>query len=98
MSKPCCPACSELLAILSGDDNYSFAIGGCHSKIFPVQLPPWLPVPVLQAMVARFKGHLQVALVELSEVYLLPQHTTTAACVNYVSSDSEDDCPAFLML
>lgn len=28
---------------------------GCHSTIFPVQLPPWLPSSVLEEMVARFE-------------------------------------------
>jgi hypothetical protein len=75
VSKPCCPACSELLAILSDDDdsNNGFVVHGCHITVLPMELPSWLPVPVLQAMVARFKGHLRVALIGLSETYSPPK-------------------------
>lgn len=65
MPKPCCPACWELLDVLDDDGNGDFGICGHHDTVFPVELPSWLPVPVLRQMVTRFKGRLHDVLVTL---------------------------------
>lgn len=73
MSKPCCFACSELLAVLSDGGNKCFTVRGFHGTVFPMELPSWLPIAVLQEMVTQFKGHLFSALKELSALHSQPR-------------------------
>ena len=59
MSKQCCPACWELIQLLqerSGTSDYN--VYSYHSTVFPVQLPPGLPIDVLVAMTKKFEVHL----------------------------------------
>jgi hypothetical protein len=72
VSKPCCAACAELLTVLSGDGDHSFAVRACDNAVVPTELPSWLPVPLQQEMVTRFKGHLRIALMELLEAHARP--------------------------
>ena len=58
VSKPCCPACWELMAVLRGDKHDQFMVRSRHSTVYPLQLPPWLPLDVCQEMVNRFWNHL----------------------------------------
>jgi len=39
-----------------------YNIYGCHSTVFPVQLPPGLDVDILEAMTMKFGGYLDVEL------------------------------------
>ena len=59
MSKLCCPVCWELIHLLqerSGTQDYN--VYGCHSTVYPLQLPPGLPIDVLVKMTEKFEGHL----------------------------------------
>jgi hypothetical protein len=62
ISKLCCPICWELLQILRGS-SHSFMVRGYHTSFYPVELPSWLPVFVLEDMVRRFEEHLRRELV-----------------------------------
>ena len=63
MSKLCCPACGELIGLLQRRSNATeYNIYGCHSTIFPVQLPPGLSVDILKEMTMKFEGYLDVEL------------------------------------
>jgi hypothetical protein len=42
------------LSILGGDTN-TFVVRGQHSTVYQVELPPWLPIEVLKAMVNQFE-------------------------------------------
>lgn len=41
-----------------------FAVRSCHATLYPVEMPPWLPVEVL-VTVARFWRHLRAELIIL---------------------------------
>jgi hypothetical protein len=58
VSKPCCPTCWDLMYILRGSEKDHFLVRSCHSMVYPVELPPWLPKDVCQEMVSRFHKHL----------------------------------------
>jgi hypothetical protein len=64
VSKPCCPACWELLDILR-DETDQFAVAGRHTTIYPVELPHWLPDTVLEKMLVRFN------MILLDQLYIL---------------------------
>jgi hypothetical protein len=34
-------------------------VHGCHSIIYPVQLPAWLPADIVEKMIMRFQIHLR---------------------------------------
>ena len=55
VSKFCCPACWELLAILRQLKGGGLDTRGRHSTVYPVELPPWLPHDVLDALLWRFR-------------------------------------------
>jgi hypothetical protein len=68
VSKLCCPACGELIGLLQKRSNATeYNIYGCHSTVFPVQLPPGLNVDILEAMTVKFEGYLDVELNILQE-------------------------------
>jgi hypothetical protein len=58
VSKLCCPVCWELLKILN-DDGPQLSFPGCHPTIYPVELPEWLPPPIVDKMTGLFKGYLR---------------------------------------
>jgi hypothetical protein len=64
VSKLCCPVCWQLMEILRGDSE-DFRVRGRHTTMFPVGLPSWLPIDVLQQMVDRFKKFLLDELVTM---------------------------------
>jgi hypothetical protein len=57
VSELCCPVCWELLTILT--EETPLALRGCHSMIYPVELPKWLPSEVVDEMNERFQNHLR---------------------------------------
>jgi len=88
VSKPCCLACLELLAVLNDGGNDSVAVRGCHGTVFPMELPSWLPVAVLQEMVTRFKGHLFSALKELLMIHSRPKVSPLIQHANHTYTDN----------
>ena len=41
------------------DEEDQFLVHGHHSIVYPIELPPWLPLEVYQKMVGRFRGYLR---------------------------------------
>jgi hypothetical protein len=58
VSKPCCPACWDLMDVLRGREKDHFLVHSRHSTVYPVELPLWLPKDACQEMVFRFQKHL----------------------------------------
>jgi len=58
VSKLCCPVCWKLLAILGQENENPLSVRGCHSTIYPVTLPQWLPDHVVEQMDKEFRTHL----------------------------------------
>jgi len=52
VSKLCCPSCWALLKLADFD---RFGIRGHHHKMFPVDLPPWMPNDHAESMVVTFQ-------------------------------------------
>jgi hypothetical protein len=52
VSKLCCPACWHLLGLLQ---DTRFGVRGHHHKMFPMELPPWLPKDYAQLMVDELR-------------------------------------------
>lgn len=61
MSRLCCPVCWELLGILS-EDKFRLSYPGCHSIIYPVQLPEWLPSSIVEKLTEQFQIRLRCEL------------------------------------
>jgi hypothetical protein len=57
VSKLCCPFCWEHLDILR-DGKDEFLVRGHHCTAYPLELPAWLPVDVLQKMVLQSRKYL----------------------------------------
>jgi len=79
VSKLCCPICWDLLAILRGHTS-EFEVQGHHSTLYTVELPHWLPINILQELVARFKETLHIELTRLMDAanWTADKHPTTA--------------------
>lgn len=60
VSKLCCPVCWELLRTMKEKLELpnQFTVRGCHSNIYPVVLPKWLPQDIIDKMVGIFRRHL----------------------------------------
>jgi hypothetical protein len=58
VSKLCCPVCWELLDILN-EVEPRLTFPGCHSNIYPIELPAWIPTCVVDKITNRFQAHLQ---------------------------------------
>ena len=58
VSKLCCPVCWELIKILRGDYD-GLEVRGRHSMLYALELPKHLPQEVLNALIQRFRQHLQ---------------------------------------
>jgi hypothetical protein len=58
VSKLCCPVCWELLGILN-EDEPRLSFRGCHSIVYPVELPKWLPSQIVDNLTERFQVHLR---------------------------------------
>jgi hypothetical protein len=54
VSKPCCPACWDIMEALRTNGNSDvFKVRSCHPTVYPVELPVWLPKEV-----QKFRGYL----------------------------------------
>jgi len=80
VSKLCCPVCWELLAFLrrSETPHDRFLVSGCHSTLYPVELPDWLPANVVEAMMTQFQDHLRREL----KVMLNPKSKSTTGPIH----------------
>ena len=58
VTKPCCPVCWELMAVLRGDAENQFLVRSGNPTVYPIELPPWLPQSACEQMVDRFQKHL----------------------------------------
>jgi len=68
VSRLCCPVCWELLNIIwnnSGDETRLVSFPGCHSIIYPVELPEWLPDRIVKQMTRLFQDRLRVELMSM---------------------------------
>lgn len=54
VSKLCCPVCWTILGILNEDEPL-LSFPGCHSTIYPVELPTWLPSHIEDEITKRFR-------------------------------------------
>lgn len=52
VSKLCCSTCWELLSKLSKESFERFHVRGFHAKIFPCEVPPWVPENIVKDMTA----------------------------------------------
>lgn len=78
VSKLCCPVCWEFLSLLRGEDSKMvLSVRGCHSIIYPVRLPAWLPEDIVKKMVKRFQTHLRHELNVMMSHMVAPQPPTT---------------------
>lgn len=59
VSRLCCVLCWSLLSKLSIHPEQHFGARGCHAKVFPAQLPPWLPENVVQDMLILVRQMIQ---------------------------------------
>jgi hypothetical protein len=57
VSKLCCPVCWDLLRFMRGHRK-TLQVRGRHPIISPVELPPWIPKPLLILMVQVYAGYL----------------------------------------
>ena len=55
------------MAILreASDNPADFEVRGRHPTVYPVDLPPWLPINIVNSMLTRFKALLRKELVEM---------------------------------
>jgi hypothetical protein len=58
VSRLCCPVCGELLAILN-ENGPQLSFPNCHSTIYPIELPSWLPDGIVEQLTAKFQQHLR---------------------------------------
>ena len=58
VSKLCCPVCWTILGILNEDEPL-LSFPGCHSTIYPVELPTWLPSHIEDEITKRFRDLLR---------------------------------------
>jgi hypothetical protein len=58
VSKLCCPVCWEFLALLRGKECGNFGVRGHHNRLFPVDLPEWLPPDIIRSMLNIFRPYL----------------------------------------
>jgi hypothetical protein len=65
VSKWCCLFCWELVTILANREDVAIYVRNCHYNVYAVDLPAWLPVEILNEMVAQFQKHLRAALVTM---------------------------------
>jgi hypothetical protein len=93
VSKLCCPVCWELLQIMRADPGLKptdFAVQGYHTRFYPVDLPEWLPVGVIDQMVKRFKGYLERELQIFSKSSKKYQHNVCQSWESHASGVSDD--------
>ena len=84
VSKLCCPVCWELLKFLN-DDGPHLSLPGCHTAIYPVELPEWLPPLIVDKMTVLFKAYLQRELCHMTE----KASVATIRKKHHVSHESE---------
>jgi hypothetical protein len=105
VSKLCCPACQEFLAVLDGVAKEYFFVRGHHSTPSLSELPAWLPESIVLAMVNRFRIRLINELNtflnwsnEIASGVRVPQTRSrnvsgqSDGCVSVTSSDSNASC------
>jgi hypothetical protein len=51
--------CWELLGILNEDEPSLSSFPGCHSIIYPVELPRWLPSGIVDRLTWQFQDYLR---------------------------------------
>ena len=83
VSRLCCPICWDLLemlrkylreAAIAGDD--CLQVRGRHSTVWPTELPPWTPLPIMKMMVERYRGLVRDALEKMMRAAVAPSlHT-----------------------
>jgi hypothetical protein len=57
VSKLCCPICWKLFNIFWNSYD-TLQVHGHHSTVYPVELPPWLPLHIVKSMVDKFMEQL----------------------------------------
>jgi hypothetical protein len=84
--------CWELLQILN-EDEPRLSFTGCHPIIYPVELPKWLPSPIVDKMTKQFQAHLGHELeVMVQGVGRRKHHTSHESESNIsVASTTRDD-------
>ncbi len=92
MSKLCCPVCWELLRTLNQDGRHNLIARGCHSTIYPVALPEWIPDHVHQDMVRKFRVYLCAELAKLTVTQ--PLLLGESAKDHYPGQESDGDLSA----
>jgi hypothetical protein len=65
VSKLCCPVCWDLLEILRDGQMDTLQVQGHHSVLYDVELPPWLPINILEKMVAKYTAYAKTELKNL---------------------------------
>jgi len=71
ISRPCCPACWELIALLRGtltkatDVSPKLALCGSHPNMYPAVLPPGISDEIRDKMNLKFLSYLSAELVQL---------------------------------
>ena len=76
------------------DGSHDFHVDGHHKTIFQVELPPWLPLDIVQKLTRKFEGYLwsQIgALMESHRQCTIIPSGQSAHNYNSDSSDGEED-------
>jgi hypothetical protein len=58
VTRLCCPACWKLLTILC-EDEPPLSLRGCHTQVFALELPGWIPAGIVEKMNAHFQNSLR---------------------------------------
>ena len=83
--------------LLMGDD--CLQVRGCHSTVWPTELPPWTPLPIMKMMVKRYRGLVRDALEKMMRAAVASSlHTpkpsssmSDSGLASNSSSSSDDD-------
>lgn len=64
--------------VFRGLDERKFMVLGGHSTVYPIELPPWLPLNICREMVHRFRKHLR------SQLKIMLDNTASASDLRIV--------------
>lgn len=67
MSKLCCPVCWDLLSLLNDNGPPLSSFPRCHHIVYPVELPGWLPISIVEEMIRLYDAHLRRELIIMVE-------------------------------
>jgi len=75
---------------LRDDGSHDFHIDGHHKTLFQVELPPWLPLDIVQKLTRKFEGYLWSQIGALMENHRQRTIIPSGQSARDYSSDSSD--------